>query len=68
MSKSITAIAFLFFTSSAFALNCEVKGFQQGAGSGSTVSMSITADNEQAALAEFRRVNPGYNIISSVCK
>ena len=68
MQKTITTIAFLFFTSSAFALTCEVKGFQQGAGSGSTVSMSITAPNEQAALAEFRRVNPGYDIISSDCK
>jgi len=68
MSKIIAITAFSFFTSSAFALTCEVKGFQQGAGSGSTVSMTITADNEQAALAEFRRVNPGYDIISSSCR
>ena len=68
MSKSIAIISFLFFTSSAFALTCEVRGFKQYAGNGSTVTMVIPADNEQAALAEFRRVNPGYEIISSVCR
>jgi len=67
MSKSI-AIIFLCFTSSAFALTCEVKGFKQSSGNGSTITMDIRADNEQAALAEFRRVNPGYEIISSVCR
>jgi len=50
------------------AVTCDIKGEKKVVTGASQQTATIRADNEQAALAEFRRAYPGFEIVSSRCK
>ncbi len=50
------------------AVTCDIKGEKKVITGASQQTATIRADNEQAALAEFRRAYPGFEIVSARCK